>query len=548
MTDEQPPTAGDRGGAHRAPREESGPTLRRLHRRVLRWAALLAVALAGAWVGAALAPGTTTFVGPLQTEVRVSPSASPGVRVDLPPVGQVAFDTHRVPVAVTARITSVDLDAASRLVRSPQQLLALEVTAGDTVRAATVRAAAYGALCTLAGAAGAVLLVFRGVRRPLQVTAAGTALLLAGGGVTVLTFDAGALQQPRFTGLLSQAPYIVTNTRNALDRLESYRTGLSQFVRQVTTLYAVSADLPVQGGAADPTGLGEDVTTVLHISDIHLNPLGFDLAASLVGQFDVQAVVDTGDVTTWGSTLESTTLSRTGTLGAPYVFVRGNHDSVATAEEVARQPGALVLDGGRTEVVAGIRFAGIGDPRFTPAAEGQTAEGSALEQERGATKVLAQAITTWNAEHPEDPVDVALMHNPSAPEPLHGVVPLVLTGHMHSRSVALDEASGTRLMVQGSTGGGGISELERFSEGEPLPLEATLLHFAASGDRQGQLVAYDEVTVGGLGLASVQLERTVVDPDEVPPLRVPSTSPSTGGSADDPGSTASAGSASAAGG
>ncbi|GAB7193342.1 metallophosphoesterase [Kineococcus sp. NUM-3379] len=500
---------------------------RRSLRRALALLGVAAVSACGAALGAALAPGTSTYVGPLQTEVHVRPSLTAGALVDLPPVGQVAFDTHRAPLRVVARITSVDLDAASRLVRSPQQILALEVTAADAVRSATLRAAASSALCSLAGAALAGLLVYRGARRTAQTAATSLVVLLAVGGLTAATFDAAALQQPRFTGLLSRAPYIVTNTRNALSRLESYRSGLSQLVRDVSTLYAVSANLPVQGGAQQgAAGLGADVTTVLHISDVHLNPLAYDLAQSLVRQFDVRAVVDTGDVTTWGSTLESTTLARIGTLGVPYVFVRGNHDSAGTELAVAAQPGAVVLDGGRTAEVAGLRFAGVGDPRFTPASEGEKAQGGDLEVVRAATRRLADGVEDWGEAHGQDPVDVALVHDPSATELLHGRVPLVLAGHLHKRSVEQD-GSGTLVMVQGTTGGGGLSSaaMVRFSDGKPLPMSATLLHFASAGERAGRLIAYDEVTVGGLGLASVQLRRTVVDPAEVPALRVPATSP-----------------------
>ncbi|NAZ88737.1 phosphohydrolase, partial [Kineococcus sp. T90] len=223
------------------------PRTARALRRLLALAGVLAVAAAGAAVGFALAPGHDTWVGPLQTEVRVRPSLHPGVRIELPPVGEVAFDTHRAPLAVTAGIESVDLDAAGRLVRSPQQLLGLELTAPDTVRAATVRAAAYSAACGVGGAVLAGAVVYRARRRALQTGATCLVLLLATGGATAATLDPAALQQPRFTGLLSRAPYVVSSTQDALQRLESYRSGLSDIVRSVSTLYAVSGSLPVLG-------------------------------------------------------------------------------------------------------------------------------------------------------------------------------------------------------------------------------------------------------------------------------------------------------------
>ena len=482
---------------------------------LLRVLGAVVVGLVGGALGWALAPGSQAYVGPIQVQVDVRPSLSPGVHVQLPPVGDVAFDTHSAPVAVNASVLSVDLEQAQQLIGSPQGLLALQLAAPEVLRDATVEAVAWAAGCALAGALLLGLAVYRLSWRPVQSTAGVMVLLLALGGLTAGTFDAAALRAPRFTGLLSSAPYIAGEGRAVAERLESYRSGLADFVQSVTTLYAVADRLPV-------LPRGGETTTVLHVSDIHLNPLGFDVAERLVDQFGVDAVVDTGDITTWGTSVESSTLSRIGDLGVPYVFMRGNHDSAATEAAVAAQPGAVVLDGEIAEV-AGLVFAGIGDPRFTP--DGEEAEDDEANRELmlEASGELADVITSRPGAGEGDVgddgngVDVALIHDPGALDPLFGEVPLVLSGHYHRRIARLDE-SGTRVMVEGSTGGAGITArgLARLGDGEPLSLTATLLYFAASGDREGRLVAYDQVTVGGLGLASVTIERTVVSPDDAP--------------------------------
>ena len=43
---------------------------------------------------------------------------------------------------------------------------------------------------------------------------------------------------------------------------------------------------------------------------------------------------------------------------------------------------------------------------------------------------LAGTIRAYDATHPEDPVDFTLVHDPTAADPLAGVVPLVLAGHL----------------------------------------------------------------------------------------------------------------------
>jgi predicted MPP superfamily phosphohydrolase len=497
---------------------------------VARWVALLLVALSGAGVGWSLSPTTTTFIGPLEVQVDLVPSLDPGVRVQLPPIGEVEFDTHTAPVAVLASVKSVDLDQAQRVIASPQGLLALQLTAPRVIKDAAREAIAWDAGCALAGALVATFVVYRTKRRTLEGTAMALVVLVLLGSGTAATFDSAALRQPRFTGLLSRAPYIGGEGRAMVDRLESYRSGLADFVQSVTTLYALADQLPVQRAQGE-------TTTVLHISDIHLNPLGFDLASRLVTQFGVDVVVDTGDITTWGTEVESSTLSRVGALGVPYVFVRGNHDSLATQAAVAAQPNAVVLDGDVREV-DGLTFAGVGDPVFTPDGEGGTGDQSDRELVATSTQGLADVVAAYDASDGTTArgVDVAVLHDPSRLDPLFGEVPLILAGHYHRRFTRVDEASGTRVMVEGSTGGAGLTAngLRSLSQGEPVPLTATLLYFATTGDRAGRLVAYDEVTVGGLGLTSVTVQRTTVPvPDAVPRAETPETA----GSARAPGTT-----------
>lgn len=513
---------------------------------------VIAVATVGAWVGMALAPPTTTVVGPIETQVRVVPSLHPAVQVLLPPAGQVRFETHLTPVAVQARISQVDLEAARKLIESPAGLRYLTDTAPDRLRTATVKAAITTAAFGLLGGAALSLLAYRRVwRRTAQVAATVAGVLVATAGLTALTFDADRLAQPQFTGLLSQAPYVANQAGSLVERLQSYRSGLADIVRSVTALYATSGTLPVLPGQDS----GE-LITLLHISDIHLNPLGYDLTDRLVKQFHADAVIDTGDITTWGTQVESATISRIGTFGVPYVFVRGNHDSIGTQEAVARQRGAIVLDGD-VAIVDGVVIAGIGDPEFTPnpaeaalsesssaagvpavpdpaadgtgAPAGGAAAAAATPTEPGsehggggedpstrASQRLADTIREWNSLHPLRPVQIAALHDPSRIGPLIGTVPLVLAGHTHRRAV--NRQDGTMVMVEGSTGGAGVTArgLSRLSDGQPLPLVATLIYLARSGDRAGQIVGYDDVTVGGFGLASITLERHVVRPEDVP--------------------------------
>jgi hypothetical protein len=98
------------------------------------------------------------------------------------------------------------------------------------------------------------------------------------------------------------------------------------------------------------------------------------------------------------------------------------------------------------------------------------------------------------------PVDVALVHEPAMAEPLAGTVPLVLDGHTHQRAYH-QLSSSTLELTQGSSGGAGLRTLD---SGKPLPLESSILYFSPTTHR---LIAVDDVTVSGLGLESVTIQR-----------------------------------------
>jgi DNA repair exonuclease SbcCD nuclease subunit len=213
-------------------------------------------------------------------------------------------------------------------------------------------------------------------------------------------------------------------------------------------------------------------------------------------QFQVDAVLDTGDITDWGSPPENQLISTVGELGVPYVYIRGNHDSSVTARLIAAQPNAVVLDDSAVEV-AGLTVVGTPDPRFTPdKSTGDDDAGDDVLVESG--EELAQFVETLDA-----PPAIALVHDPKQAAPLDGAVPVVLAGHTHERAVSALE-DGTLLMVQGSTGGAGLRALQ----GEyPEPLTCTVLYLDGE---TGALRAYDEVTLGGLGETEVTIQRTVV--------------------------------------
>ncbi|EYT50113.1 metallophosphoesterase family protein [Brachybacterium muris] len=495
---------------------DDAPTRRRRRLRRARIAHVTAttvVAVLGAILGVLLVPATTVDVGPLKATVHLRPSLQSETVILLPPVGEVSFDTHLAPVRVEARVQGVDIAQAETLLYSADARAELTRTVPEDLTGAAALNAALNALFAAVGAGLAVGLTFRRVRRSLLAAGSTAGVVAASVGVVSLTFRPEALYQPRFDGLLSQAAYVADIGQGTLADYTGYRDTLAEFVGQVSALYIAADSLS--------PGLGSgDVITVLHVSDIHDNPQAFDVIEQLDAQFEIDAVIDTGDIVSWGTPFEHEILGAIGQLDLPYVYITGNHDSAVTAATVAAQPNGIVLENEIVEV-AGLRIAGVGDPRFAADDDsdaGGWREGDAAVQ--ASVFQLGETITAHDAENPEATVDLALVHDPTQPEGLEGRVPLVLSGHMHSSSVELDrDGSGTDWMVVGSTGGalgsGGVRPV--LDGGEPLDLTARLLYFDAETKR---LVAYDDIVMGGLGLVSISIQRDQM-PTEPPALEVP---------------------------
>jgi len=307
------------------------------------WGRTALFALAGATLALALAARVDATIGPFECTVVARPSLQGTTLVRLAPLGSIELDTHTGPVAVELRVDELRPEDAGRIAADPSSLEGIEDELAEDARAALVALARQALLAgTLGGIAGA--LVAR-VHWRAAVTGLLTGTLLVGavGGAAAASFEPRAVAEPRYSGLLTIAPRAVGDVSAVVERFDDYRAQLSELVANVTGLYRAAEALP-------DLAAGTDDVRVLHVSDIHNNPQGYDLVDQIVDQFDVSAVVDTGDATDWGTTMENRLLDRIERVGVPYVWVRGNHDSRRTQAAVAARPNTVVLDGDVAEV------------------------------------------------------------------------------------------------------------------------------------------------------------------------------------------------------
>ncbi len=449
---------------------------------------IVLLALVGAWLGLRLGGTVHQEVGPLSTTMRVLPTWGGGTVVDIPPLGQLELATHDGPLGLRATLQGVDVKQARTLLRAPARLDQLKTVAERDLRAGVERAALRA---LLAGALGAVLLTGLALRRVRSALAGGATAVVAMAGcaaVAVSSWNPAALAEPRYTGLLTSAPSVVGNAQSIVTDFSRYGDELGRIVQNVSGIYAVTSNLPLL--PAD-----DDLVRVLHVSDLHLAPQAWDVIRTVAAQYHVDVIVDSGDITDHGTQPENRYLQAVRTLRKPYVWVRGNHDSAGTEAAMRKIPNAVVLEG-HIRKVAGLTFLGGGDPSFTPDKRVKTND----DPEQVAARANDLAGTALAA----GGVDVMVYHDPAPKETFDGTARMALFGHLHYRKVTRGH-DGTWEMIQGSTGGSGLRALEPKT---PANIELSVLFVDPSS---GDLVAYDDITLGGLGLASAQINRHVVD-------------------------------------
>ncbi|MCD0450426.1 metallophosphoesterase [Actinocorallia sp. API 0066] len=473
------------------------------NRRTARWSSLVAVAVLGTLVGLLAGGRIETPVGPADASLSLSLSPEGGTEVEVPPLGSLRLDSHHGPLVLKAQITRLRPAATQAFINDPAKIQTLEAKITDEVRHGVVWLAIRAVVAALALTALLALALYRDWKAVLSATLASLLLMTGFSGLAWGTFRPSSVAEPRYTGLLANAPQLVGDAQSVIDRFAEYRGMLAKLVGNVSELYATTSTLPIY--TPDP-----DTVRVLHVADIHLNPLAFDVIRNITEQFQVDLVIDSGDLTDHGSRPEDRFVANINTIKVPYVFVRGNHDSKGTEAAVAKLKNTVVLDD-RAQEVGGLLIYGAGDPRFTPdkTNDHDNLPSSALEAQG-----LLNAETLRGL--PKPPA-VAVVHDPAQARPLDGLTPLVLAGHTHRRGTET-LPNGTLLFTQGSTGAAGLRGLEHES---PTKINLSLLYFNRTTHT---LQAWDDFTLGGLGEQSVQVERHLAPAPT--PLPSPSTTPS----------------------
>lgn len=376
--------------------------------------------------------------------------------IDIPPLGTIRARTHQSPLMFRISLKNINLERLSELVaaQEPKQIFSeLQLILRRQVIAFLLRIVATAFM----GGLGVGLLI---LRRPKEALLAGTVGLLAFSlliGSAALTYDDKAFREPEFEGIVEAAPWLMGVAEEALVAVQGLDAKLKIITDNILILFESLRYLGGGGGSVD----GE--IKILHVSDIHNNPIGVSLAKQMAVSFGVDLIIDTGDVTDYGTPLEADLVRGIEETGLPWIFVPGNHDSPSVIETFRKLNNVYVLE---DEVLyleeLDLVVAGAADP----ASQSTAMTVRPREEYRKAAGRLRAKIEQ-SAYSPA----LIVAHHPYIVEEFTDIYALLLHGHSHRVNIRV--MNNALVIDAGSTGGAGIRGL--MTSGE-LPYSMVLLH------------------------------------------------------------------------
>jgi predicted phosphodiesterase len=413
----------------------------------------------------------------------------------------VRFGAVRFPARLHADVRAIDRRAVARVAQAGSlDLTVVRREARDAI--AGYLRALVGVVALASGALGLlVALALRsraGPRLRWSVLVAGVVALSWAVALIVLLPPRGAIDRPQYyafgpdiPGALNAVENVQRSTRNLDEELDAQLVGLARLV--------------VDPAKRTPLA-GRPSLTIA--SDLHNNVLALPTLERAAG---TGGVLFPGDLTDRGTPLETQLVRRVVSLGHPFVFISGNHDSDSLELELARlgaivltQYGRLQPDGSHGAMIAtvgGLRVAGYSDPF-----ERRSAQDFRDRYDNQPTAEMQERFLAW-VRPLLGKVDVIMAHEPALIEPTLAVLrdqppprPVVfVVGHTHMAAVA--HFPGVAVVNGGSVGAGGTGNL---TERTPIGL-ARLIYTTRPSF---QPLAADLVSIDpGSGSATARRER-----------------------------------------
>jgi predicted phosphodiesterase/uncharacterized membrane protein YqjE len=409
-------------------------------------------------------------------DIKMNLAVKGGTRLAIPPVGYLFFKTHQTPWEITVTLDEIDFTRLEKQLNDlPPKQEWLTVLRDQLMRTIT----RLFALIFFWGICGSALLliifrIFPTSRWFWYGTALTLILVLGLIGSTVLSYDQSAVEHPQYQGVLASAPWAMNLISMGMDHVEVIGNNLKQISQGLPMLYK-------QAGQIGSLGDFRTDLVMLHVSDIHNNPAALDFVRELTANFKVQVVIDTGDLTDYGTALEAEIIKNIEEIKIPYLFIPGNHDSPLIIANLKKLGNVTVLTDGPIKF-NGLVIDGVADPAS-----------SDYNSDVSSAQVMTEIRDAFSRRvlEAESFPDIIAVHNRNLAESLIGSVPLILHGHDHKYLLTIKGR--TIIDDAGATGAAGLRGITK----KGVPYSASILYWQKNTAGKLQLQAIDSISIDG---------------------------------------------------
>jgi len=383
----------------------------------------------------------------ITVKVALAPSRTGVTELHFPPFGVITARTHQGPVKLNLTLEQIDSiflkDQLTNTADSKDLLLRLQKGIKESVYFFALRQFVIALIIAFF----VILVIWRtNFKTALLHAVLCTVLLSVPVVYAISTYDSRAFNEPEYKGVLSMAPSVMEFVSNSLTDLNVVKENTDKIVTNFKKLFINADNLMVMADAEEQ----QKFVKVLLVSDLHSNPVGVEFIKSTADRFQVDFIINAGDLTDFGTSAEAEVIKGLQNIKVPQLFAAGNHDSPEIIDIIKKFDNSTVLDG-RMLTIAGIKVAGFPDPLAGDAAVeyGDNGEGK---------KILADEAVRIQAElEKQGRPDILVVHNTSLGSKLMSLSNLTVTGHDHQLQVK--QRGGSVLINPGTTGAAGLRGL-----------------------------------------------------------------------------------------
>ncbi len=383
----------------------------------------------------------------ITVKVALAPSKTGVTELHFPPFGVITARTHQGPVNLRLTLEQIDSDflkdQLTNTADSKDLLLRLQKGIQESVYFFALRQFVLALIIALF----VIMVIWRTSFKTALLHALLSLLLLSVPvWYAISTYDPHAFNEPQYKGVLSMAPSVMEFVSNSLTDLHAVKENTDKIVTNFRKLFINADKMMVMADAQEQS----NIVKVLLVSDLHSNPVGVEFIKSTAERFQVDFMINAGDLTDFGTATEFEAIKELQEIKIPQLFVAGNHDSPEIINIMKKINNCTVLNG-QMVTISGIKVTGFADP---------LADTTAVQFENSEERqqIMAdEALRISAALEEQDRPDILVVHNHSLGTTMMPLTGVTVSGHNHQLQVK--QQQGSVFINPGTVGAAGLRGL-----------------------------------------------------------------------------------------